>query len=165
MDRLEEYRKRILRAHVALLRDDTKRADLELHGVGGMPWTTSDAVAESNELEREMFDNVYIPQGMVKRAGERLERLRSELDKTRDLAEKRAAALRGCVELIQAACPDSTVWTDEGGLGDQVDAALRERLPMMRVICAWCGTVLREGAEPVSHGICPACEAGFEGEP
>lgn len=26
-----------------------------------------------------------------------------------------------------------------------------------RSICAWCKTVLREGTEPVSHGICEAC--------
>lgn len=26
-----------------------------------------------------------------------------------------------------------------------------------RLECAWCGSVLREGAEPVSHGICGPC--------
>jgi hypothetical protein len=25
-------------------------------------------------------------------------------------------------------------------------------------VCAWCGKVMREGVEPVSHGICPDCE-------
>ena len=28
---------------------------------------------------------------------------------------------------------------------------------MMRLQCAWCLTVMREGDEPVSHGLCPAC--------
>ena len=27
----------------------------------------------------------------------------------------------------------------------------------MRVVCAWCGCELRDGSEPVSHGICPSC--------
>lgn len=26
-----------------------------------------------------------------------------------------------------------------------------------KTICAWCGKILREGAEPVSHGICQHC--------
>lgn len=28
---------------------------------------------------------------------------------------------------------------------------------VMRLVCAWCKAVMREGEEPVSHGICPAC--------
>lgn len=28
-----------------------------------------------------------------------------------------------------------------------------------RVECAWCCAVLREGTEPVSHGICQPCRA------
>ena len=31
-----------------------------------------------------------------------------------------------------------------------------------RVDCAWCNRVLRDGREPVSHGICPECAAEFE---
>lgn len=27
----------------------------------------------------------------------------------------------------------------------------------LRVICAWCGKIMREGAEPASHGICDEC--------
>ena len=27
----------------------------------------------------------------------------------------------------------------------------------LRVECAWCRRVLRDGPEPVSHGICPEC--------
>lgn len=27
----------------------------------------------------------------------------------------------------------------------------------MRAVCAWCGRVLRDGAEPTTHGICPVC--------
>lgn len=26
-------------------------------------------------------------------------------------------------------------------------------------VCAWCQKVLREGVEPTSHTICPACKA------
>ena len=30
----------------------------------------------------------------------------------------------------------------------------------LKVICAWCGRVLRDGSDDsVSHGICPACRA------
>lgn len=25
------------------------------------------------------------------------------------------------------------------------------------VVCSWCGTLLRYGHQPASHGICPAC--------
>lgn len=25
------------------------------------------------------------------------------------------------------------------------------------LICAWCKEIMREGEEPASHGICPAC--------
>jgi hypothetical protein len=28
---------------------------------------------------------------------------------------------------------------------------------VLRVVCAWCPTVIREGSEPASHGICPPC--------
>lgn len=27
----------------------------------------------------------------------------------------------------------------------------------LRSVCAWCRTVLREGREPTSHGICREC--------
>jgi hypothetical protein len=43
----------------------------------------------------------------------------------RELVRARVA-LEHCAELIRAACPDSTVWTDEGGLADEVDAALSD---------------------------------------
>ena len=26
-----------------------------------------------------------------------------------------------------------------------------------RKVCAWCNRMIREGGEPVSHGICPDC--------
>jgi len=29
----------------------------------------------------------------------------------------------------------------------------------MKCVCAWCGKVLREGAEPTTHGICAGCKA------
>jgi hypothetical protein len=29
---------------------------------------------------------------------------------------------------------------------------------MIKSMCAWCGKVLREGLEPVTHGTCRACE-------
>jgi len=36
--------------------------------------------------------------------------------------------------------------------------------PPLRLICAWCKRVMREGPEPTSHGICPACaEAVVDG--
>lgn len=35
---------------------------------------------------------------------------------------------------------------------------------MTRILCAWCGAIMAEGSEPVSHGICPRCEAGVEAE-
>lgn len=30
---------------------------------------------------------------------------------------------------------------------------------VQRVVCAWCKTTTREGAEPTSHGICEKCDA------
>ncbi len=29
----------------------------------------------------------------------------------------------------------------------------------IKVVCAWCRATITEGREPVSHGICPSCEA------
>lgn len=29
----------------------------------------------------------------------------------------------------------------------------------MEVICAWCGTKMREGEPPTSHGMCRTCQA------
>lgn len=29
----------------------------------------------------------------------------------------------------------------------------------MKVVCSWCDKTLREGSEPVSHGICEPCMA------
>lgn len=31
----------------------------------------------------------------------------------------------------------------------------------MKTVCAWCNVVMKDGAEPVSHGICATCEAMF----
>jgi hypothetical protein len=42
--------------------------------------------------------------------------------------------------------------------------ALADDPPAARVVCAWCGAVLSDGAEPVSHGICPGCEERYKGE-
>lgn len=27
----------------------------------------------------------------------------------------------------------------------------------LRVVCAWCRETIKEGSEPVSHGICASC--------
>jgi len=27
-----------------------------------------------------------------------------------------------------------------------------------KIVCAWCGKILREGIEPTSHGICVECK-------
>ena len=37
--------------------------------------------------------------------------------------------------------------------------AERESKCLPRRVCAWCGKILAEGSEPVTHGICPECEA------
>jgi phage FluMu protein Com len=34
----------------------------------------------------------------------------------------------------------------------------------MKVVCAWCGKVLQEGSEPISHGICPECKEEMKQE-
>lgn len=31
------------------------------------------------------------------------------------------------------------------------------RVRPFKSVCAWCGKTLREGPEPVSHGICESC--------
>lgn len=33
----------------------------------------------------------------------------------------------------------------------------------MKVVCGWCGLLIRDGEEPISHGMCPQCyEAGMK---
>jgi hypothetical protein len=48
-----------------------------------------------------------------------------------------------------------------GGYIPSVHVALavarRANPTLPRLICGWCQRVLREGSEPVSHGICEAC--------
>lgn len=34
----------------------------------------------------------------------------------------------------------------------------------IKVICAWCRVVLRDGNLPISHGICPTCSAKLAAE-
>ena len=34
----------------------------------------------------------------------------------------------------------------------------------LKAVCSWCKQVMREGAEPVTHGICPACDAKLRAE-
>ena len=31
----------------------------------------------------------------------------------------------------------------------------------LKVVCAWCDDVVREGVLPISHGCCPTCAAGL----
>jgi hypothetical protein len=31
----------------------------------------------------------------------------------------------------------------------------------MKTVCAWCGSLIRDGSLPVSHGICTACRNSF----
>lgn len=31
--------------------------------------------------------------------------------------------------------------------------------PVIRVVCAWCDIVIKDGEEPASHGICARCRA------
>jgi len=28
----------------------------------------------------------------------------------------------------------------------------------LRKVCAWCHTIMKEGVDPATHGICPACQ-------
>ena len=44
-----------------------------------------------------------------------------------------------------------TRWERCARCGQSLEPAL------LRVVCAWCGKVLREGVGPVSHGICTVC--------
>lgn len=30
-------------------------------------------------------------------------------------------------------------------------------LKQLKLVCAWCGCIMRDGDEPTSHGICPDC--------
>lgn len=32
----------------------------------------------------------------------------------------------------------------------------------MKVICAWCGFLIRDGGLPISHGLCLPCRAKLE---
>jgi hypothetical protein len=33
--------------------------------------------------------------------------------------------------------------------------------PVLRIVCAWCQSLIVEGSEPVSHGICASCKAKY----
>ncbi len=37
-------------------------------------------------------------------------------------------------------------------------------MPTNKIVCAWCQSVLKEGHEPVSHGICEKCKTELEEE-
>lgn len=46
--------------------------------------------------------------------------------------------------------------------GASLRAALAGETPL-RVVCSWCGILLRNGPpHPISHGICPRCAEKFE---
>lgn len=36
-------------------------------------------------------------------------------------------------------------------------AGLESVAPVLRLECAWCGTTIRDGKLPISHGCCKAC--------
>lgn len=38
-------------------------------------------------------------------------------------------------------------------------AAAKQEGPALRLVCAWCAALLRDGVEPTSHGICQSCAA------
>jgi len=49
----------------------------------------------------------------------------------------------------------------------RLDAKLQSRPlwldpPPLKVECSWCRVVMRDGVEPVSHGICEDCVEKFE---
>ena len=67
--------------------------------------------------------------------------------------------------LADIASPDGTrcwcgtcgaEWLRVGGKGWKLVQAPHKR------ICAWCGLVLAEGREPISHGICKDCKREME---
>jgi hypothetical protein len=35
---------------------------------------------------------------------------------------------------------------------------------MSKVLCAWCGVLMKDGALPISHGCCKSCVATLLGE-
>jgi hypothetical protein len=41
--------------------------------------------------------------------------------------------------------------------GKQTGEYLQGEGKRMKVICAWCERLIRDGIEPASHGICPVC--------
>ncbi len=43
----------------------------------------------------------------------------------------------------------------------RIHPAGREKY-LPRVDCAWCGTRMREGVLPISHGMCDGCRVAFE---
>lgn len=42
-------------------------------------------------------------------------------------------------------------------------ARLTDSVPL-KVVCGWCQSLMRDGALPVSHGMCPACIVRMEAE-
>ena len=44
--------------------------------------------------------------------------------------------------------------------GEAIRLAMAGEAPIpSKVVCAWCGALVRAGREPVSHGICEHCLA------
>ena len=69
-------------------------------------------------------------------------------------------ALRSAIMDARAMLVESCL-TGSTALVYRIDIALNAPKPI-KVVCAWCQAVLTDGAEPASHGICPACEAKFD---
>ena len=49
------------------------------------------------------------------------------------------------------------------GAADSVQGEAKPTLsvPQQQCVCAWCGSVTREGPLPASHGLCPDCRATY----
>jgi hypothetical protein len=51
---------------------------------------------------------------------------------------------------------NNPVWLDEDALSLDRSGKIH-----LRVMCAWCGEIIKDEPGPVSHGMCPECRDAF----
>ena len=64
-----------------------------------------------------------------------------------------------CPECEASLCRNCYLTTGKWDMPGACECECRESnvLLMPRLTCSWCGTLMRDGALPVTHGICLSC--------
>lgn len=65
----------------------------------------------------------------------------------------------------EAQTPEDVPWIDDERESDmslphglEMTEPVPVAVPVIKLICAWCQRLLRDGTLPASHGICPDCQ-------